>query len=264
MSRAILRSLPTIANVGAGNKVVLHCPVGPTYESVTLVQGGTSFTRAHLTNISVMVNGKEIQRYADGDELDALNDYYGRSDTANYLTLHFSRPELVELAMRRLPAIGTADVTSFTIEADIAAGASAPTLTASALVRAPEPLGLITKVKRFPVTYSTSGQQSIDSLVRGPRIGALHLKKSDVSAVKVEVDGVTVWDATKTLGEVKQKEAGRTPQTAAYSHVDFLLDNDIASALVTSQRQDLRVLPTLGSSGALVAIVEYLDEWAGI
>jgi len=263
----IVKQLPSIANVAANASVVLNCPVGLTYEKITFVQGGTAFTRAQMTNIEVKVNGKSIQSYLDGTELDEINDYYGRADTANYLTLHFNRPELRDLVQSRLTALGTADVQTLTVELDIT-GATAPTLKAFAVLREPEPLGLITKVKAFPVTFATAGKQDIDSIPgNGPRIAAMHLFKSDVSDVEVEVDSIKVVDASKTEGEVIQKEAmpvARVPQTAVATHIDFLLDGDTAQALVTKGVQDLRVRPTLTTSGAVRAVVEYLDGFGGI
>jgi len=263
----IVKQLPSIANVGAGNTVTLNCPVGLTYEKITFVLGGTIFTRAQLKNISVKVNGKELQAYQSGTELDYINDYYGRADTANYLTLWFNRPELRELGSMRLTGLGTKDVQSLTVEADIDAGASAPTLSAYAMLREPEPLGLVTKVKAFPATFATSGKQDIDNIPRGPRIAAIHLFKADISAVEVEVDAVKVWDASKTEGEVFQKEAlpvARVPQTAVATHIDFLLDGDIAQALVTDGVADFRLRPTLDTSGSVRTVVEYLDQFAGL
>jgi len=264
----VVKKLPSMTNVTANSKATLNCPVGNTYEKIMFEYSGTTFDRTHMSNISVLLNGKEIQRFTDMTEVDFLNDFYGRSDTAGFITLYFNRPEMDNLGMRRVTGLGTSDVQSLTIEMDISASAVAPVLSAHAILREPEPLGLITKIKRFPVTFATSGKQDIDNLPLGARIAAIHLKKPDVSAVEVEIDSVKVYDVSKAIGEALQKENGRIPQTATATHIDFMLDNDMAQALVTNYSgknvQDLRIRPTIDSSGQITALVEYLDDWGGM
>jgi hypothetical protein len=280
----ITKKLPSIANVTAGATATLSCPVGKTYNKIMLVYTGTDVARTDFKNINVNINGKSVQTYADGAELDLINDYYGRSDTAGVLTLHFNRPEAHNLLNQRLTGLGTLDVQTLDIAFDIDATAPGDlAMEAYAVLSEGMPLGAFVKFKRFPVTYATSGEQEIDNIPKGPNIMAIHLKKADVSNVEVEVDGFKFFEGSKTIIEALQKEAepkARVPQGASCTHVDFMLEGDYQQSLATRYPkknpdgsdhplagrnvQDLRIRPTIDTAGALVALVEYLDGFAGI
>jgi hypothetical protein len=80
--------LPIVKSVAAGSDFVVECPIGMTYDQILLIQGGTSFTRAHISNLQIKINGKPQREYADLDELKAENDYWGRvADEDNYNTI---------------------------------------------------------------------------------------------------------------------------------------------------------------------------------
>lgn len=268
MAGAIVQ-LPSVSNVTEGSTFTVHCPVGRTYESIHLQMGGTVFQEDDILNLSVNVNGKPIMTFGTGTELRQINDFYGRPDQSAHigansgtLDIYFRRPELLE-QFRNLTALGTQDVDTLTITGDLS-GTTSPTLTAHAVLGRPAAMGAITKVRRFPVTFSTSGQQEIDRLPMGPRIIAVHLFKSDISDVEVEADGVKIVDASKDLLNILQENEGRVPVTGSATHVDFCLDGDLRNALVTQGLQDFRLRPTLDTSGAVTAVVEYLDGFAGL
>lgn len=259
------KKLPSVKNVGAGLQAVIECPLGRTYDRISLFYTGTAVTRAMFTNLQVMINGKAVQTYADFNELQYINDYYGRADTAGVVTLYFVRPELENTNQSRLTALGTVDIQTLDVRFDIAAGAPSDlAITAWAMTSEPQPLGLITKVKAFPMSSSVSGEIEIDNLVTGPRIAALHLFKSDVNNLEIDYNGIKIFEASKTVAEVIQTEHGRVPVTASATHVDFLLEGDNTQALITQGATDFRLRPTLGTSGALRTVVEYLDGLAGI
>ncbi len=253
--------LPAWTPVSAGSDTSLTMPVGGnTYERASIAHSGV--TLAQMKNIEVRLNGDPIMHFKTGTQLEALNDYYGRPKTAGILTIWAIRPELTNIAQRRLTAWGTLNVQTLSIHMDIDAAASAPALLAHAVVSSPRMMDIITKVKQYPHNSAVSGQVDIDNIPRGPRILAAHFFKSDISDMEVEMDNVKFYDASKTLSEALQKENGRTSQTATATHVDFLGDNDIGNALITANAGDLRFKPTLDTSGATDIVVEFLDKVA--
>lgn len=253
--------LPSLANVAAGQTATLNVPVGRTYDKIQLE---TNVAPADLTNIEVVINGKTIQQYASGLEVDEINGYYGREVGAGFITLYFARPEFAELEQQRITAIGTADVQTFQLRMDIDAAAVSPSIVAHAVTSPQQPLGLITKVKSFPYNSAVSGEVEVDNIPRGPRIIALHMYKADVNKVTVEGNSTKLVEMSKTLAEQWQQEWGRVPVTAKATHVDFCLDGDISQAMVTQGLQDFRIRMDLGTSGAVRQVVEYLDGFAGI
>lgn len=261
--------LSNIQNASAGKKAQIICPVGDTYDQIVLAYTGTAVARADLTNIKVLASGEEIQFFTDGDELDWMNDFYGRADTAGYLTLHFNRKEMKGLSDERIYGLGTADQKSLVVEIDIDPTAPADFgLTADALVSAPQPLGVFCRVKKFNFNASVAGDLDITTLTMGPRIMAIHVVKADAESVLVKADEVTIFDTTKVKAEVVQKNYGRTPQTAKATHIDLCLEGDAAGALITELNdksrpykttKDVLVRPYLATAGAGHLLVEYFD-----
>lgn len=258
MARKIIQ-LPSFTTVAAGADTSLTLPVGGnTYEKILLEYSGV--TLAQMQNIEVRLNGDPIQHWKDGQQLEDVNDFYGRPKTAGFLTLWAIRPELTNISQRRLTAWGTQNVQTLSIHIDIDAAAAAPALKAHGIISAPRPMQLVTKVKQYPHNSAVSGKVDIDNIPRGPRIMAMHFFKADITALELSLDENKFYDATKTLSEAIQKENGRTPITAKATHLDFMGDNDQGNALITAHARDLRFRPTLGSSGSTDIVVEYLDR----
>lgn len=259
----VTKRLPSLSNVAAGSTSVLNLPLGRTYENIKLVYAGV--TLAQLKNIQLKANGKVFQRFADGNEIDLINKYYGRPAADGILTMWFVQPEMKTARDERITALGTADLKTLTLEFDIDAGAANPVITAHAIQSEAAPFGLCTKVLRFPVNSAVTGVQEIDNLpTAGARIKAIHLLKSDVSAVELEINGFLAYEASKALSEQNQKDYARVPQTASATHLDFVLEGDMAQAVVTQGVQDMRLRQTLETAGATNILVEYYDGLAGI
>jgi hypothetical protein len=258
----ITKTLPSLANVGAGQSATLNCPVGLTYDRIEFEYSGV--TLSEMKNVEVVINGKPVMTFKDMARVEKLNDYYGRAKTSGFITLYFARPEMVNLRDQRLTALGTADVSTLAVNIDIDSGASAPVIKAYAIQSEPQPLGAFIKVREFQFDASVSGQMEISTLPKGPRIMAAHLFKGDVNDLEVEIDSQKVYDASKDLGEAVQSGYDRVPQTSDATHFDTCLEGDLSQALVTQGAQDLRFRADLGSSGALSVLVEYLDGFNGI
>jgi hypothetical protein len=277
MARKIIR-LPSMSRVVAGATAMLELPKGPTYYKLVFRASGTALAIAHIGQIRVMVDGKAVQTFKNLQRLMDINGYYGReADTVTEFAIHLYRPELVPaqgtakggaVDPRRLPAFGTQDVQTFTVEMDLAAGAPADiAMSCRAFVDpTPQPLGIFTRIREIPYASAVAGQVEIDKLVRGPWYQAIHLFKSDVTAVEVEVDTVKIIDGVKADLERIEKGASpvkRVPVTASATHIDFVTEGDMNQALQTDAVNDFRVRMTLGTSGAVDIVTETLDTLEG-
>lgn len=260
--------LPSLSNVAAGSRATLQCPLGPTYDIITLEYSGV--TLAQLKNIRVEINGKPIQEYESGVVVDSINKYYSRPVTAGQLDLYFLRPEMsYEPGSDRVTGIGTLDVQTLQISMDIDAAAVAPVIVASAERSDPQPLGIITKVKRWQFAAAVSGQFEIDNIPRTGRVMAMHLRNANITAIEVEIDRQKVLEGSRARLEGIQTRWGRSPQTADMLSVDWCLDGDPKQALAfigrnRAQVQDFRLRPTISAAGAVPIYVEYLDAFHGI
>lgn len=256
------RLLNSFSNVSAGSTATLQLPLGTTYDALHFEYSGV--TLAQLKNIEVRVNGKVIQSFTDAVRLQAINKYYSRNIKSGVVTIWFVRPEMDNVALRRMTALGTADISTLDVRIDIDAAAAAPVLTAYAVKSNQMPLGMITKFKRFPASSATSGLKEIDNIPREARIAAVHLFKADISKCEVEVNERVQYDFSKTLGAGVQVDYGRTPDAAVHTTVDFCLEGDPSQALVVQGANDFRLRTTLDTSGAFDIVVEYLTSFDGI
>lgn len=274
MARKIIR-LPSMSRVVPGAKATLELPIGPTYRRLIFAaKAAAGLDATDIGRIDVLVNGKVIQTYKNLARLNAVNAYYGRAADTMSVTdaefaLHFERAELMDAVYRRAPGMGTADVQTFHIEVEIAAGAPADiSMTCHAEID-PErqPLGVFYKVREFPFSSAVAGQVEIDKLPRGGWYSVIHLFKADITAVEVEGNQVKVIDATKTILERTQKEASpvkRVPQTASATHIDFITDGDLSQSLRTDLLNDFRLKVTLATSGAVDIVAETFDTLNGV
>jgi hypothetical protein len=259
------KKLPSLSNVSAGSTAVLECPRGKTYDFITFEYSGTGVTREMLKNIQVMINGKPVQTFKDAQRLQDYNNYYKRADDAGFVTIWFIRPEMHNLVRRRMTAIGTLDVQTFSVNIDIDSSAPADLkIEANAMLSDPMPLGVITKIKSFPTSSDVTGEIEISDIPRRGRIQAMHLFKADISKVIVELDEVKKFEASKTLAEVIQGAHDRAPVTAKCTHVDFQLEGDNDQALIMQGIQDFRVKPTFDTTGSVDVVVEYMDGLEGL
>ncbi|UOL48288.1 major capsid protein [Vibrio phage vB_VruC_PG21] len=259
-----LKKLPSISNAAAGSTATLELPLGLAYHQILLEFTGV--TLAQMKKIRFEVNGKVIQQYESGTELDLLNKHYSRGQAENgFLPIFFARPELVQIEQQRTFAVGTSDISTFTMLIDIDEAATNPKLNAHAIQGNPMPIGYITKVKSFPVSFSTAGTQEIDNLPtpQTARIASIHLISDKVTHAELEVDGNIAFQASKGLADKIQKDANRTPDASKLT-MDFMKEGDFAQSQVLAGVQDFRVRLELSDPAAVNVVVEYLDVLQGL
>jgi len=228
--------LPSWSNVAPGSTATLQIPIGVTYDSIHIKYSGV--TLAQLKNLELRINGKVVQSYIDAVRLQDINKHYKRNIKTGVLTLHFVRPEMDNVALRRMTALGTADVSTLDIRVDIDAATLAPVLEAHAIKSPQSALGMITKVKRFPASSATSGLKEIDNIPKEGRLAAVHFFKADISKVQIEADSVLLYDVDKTLAAGYQVDHGRNPNALKHTTVDFHLEGDPTQALIVEGVRD--------------------------
>lgn len=255
--------LPSFSNVSAGSTATLEIPVGVTYDRIMVEYSGV--TLSQLTNVQVVVNGKAIWQFKDAQRLHDINSYYKkRNAQAGVLDFWFIRPEFDNIDLRRLTALGTADVSTLSIKMTIDGAAANPQLVAHASKSMQSPLGMITKYREYPASSATAGMKDIDNLPKEGRIAAIHFFKDDITKVDVELDSVKAYELSKTLGEKVQSDWSRAPLSAKATSVDFTTEGNPATALIVEGVRDMRFRPVLATAGAFDVVVEYLTGFAGI
>jgi hypothetical protein len=271
----LLKKLPTIANVAAGNTVSINLPVGNTYEQIALYTKGV--TNAQIKNIVLEVNGRMISEWPNAERLISIDKHYDRPQTDGAIVFHFNRPELQLLQERRFFGLDTNQsqgIQTAIIRMDIDSAATNPVLTAYAMTSqsVPGAPNYLTKVRRFIVAASAAGQFDIDNIPRplGASIGAIHLYMPDsdadgfcqVTKAEMLVDSVNWHEPDAKTAANFQKSFGRVPQVAESTVIDNMLEGDMRHALaLTRNIQDFRLRCVAASAGQVEIMVEYIDSW---
>lgn len=253
----------TVKDVAAGaTDAYIQLPTGLTYD-VILVKL-TNCTPAQFKNVRVQAGTDHPQRFRDGADLTDINKHFGRrTNTASgYLHFYFLRPEMKDYIERRMTCFGTSDINQARILFDIDAAAAGATVEAWAVRSPAQPSGLMTRITPFKETFAAAGDMSMKDIhkaVRG-RVAAVHLKKSDITAAKLELDTVPIWDLPRTEAVELSNTMDRDPQ-ANWTVLDFIEEGDANSAAPLQGVQESDLTVTIGTSGVVEG---YFETFAGL
>lgn len=257
----LIKNLP-FTNVVASGVATVSLPVGMSYNKIILALGGTTFTKAMITDIKVKLNGKVIFQNT-GSRLDLMNQYRDLAASAAYLTIDFTEPRAKIMAEQYLGNINTAQgISSLTLEVTIA-GATAPTLDSWAELGPPAPLGIIAKQILFTTSNGGAGKfpvKIIDLANRGAIIKRVHFAHGgNMTLLEVKKNGIVIHDNVPTAANTFwQGEFKKTAQTNLYTF-DPCADNNYANAVKTMDMVSLEFNPTYSAADTTTAVLESLD-----
>jgi hypothetical protein len=239
MAKNIVK-LPNLNAVAAGQTATLDVPLGPTYHAIYLIykESGTLASevnlKAGLNDYRVKINGK-AQRTLSATQSLEINQIYQAPFNAGCLPIFFAEPWRRTGAGEDSLAWGTQDVSTFQIEVDIDAAATAPTIEAYAEIsRVRRPLGIISKNRRFTIGVTSTGERQIQNLPKiGTSYAALHMFETtaaDISEVLVEIDQTKVWETPAFLANAVYDVNEITTQSGIFSTI-FDFDRRVSSTL---------------------------------
>lgn len=245
-----LRLLEPVQNVATTGHFVLNSRLvlGNVVERLILELGGTSLTKAMITNLVIRLNGKTIIGPISGTQLDLIQRYLLLVNDAARLTIDFSEPISRQIPGQLMGAIDTnaAGVQDFTLEGDIT-GATAPTLQVYAMMRAASDLDpargfdpavrpLIRALIPTTVTETAAGtfQHDLNYGSKGDSlIKRIFIFSSILTAFKVRRDSVEIFDeVSAALAGYIQSEYGRDDQSGLYVY-DPLVDGNQSDVITT-------------------------------
>lgn len=225
--------LTSINGVGVGQTATLDLPPGRRYFNVFLYYKGTAnqaTIEADITEIRVVVNGKVQRRFSAAD-LNVVNAFNGFAFRAGLIPIFFSEHKRRTIQGEEGLAWGTANVSTFRIEIDIAGTAVAPTLSARAEVDNAE-VPLLGIIKWYKETFAATGAQTLN-ITTLPKLDAycrLHARSALVTEVKVTVDQTEIYDCTNDIAKDFLARRSFAP-VANNFHVAFDDDDQVTSAL---------------------------------
>ncbi len=238
----------------ASGKAQALLPVGETYRSIYF---GASIGAAAATEAEVIAQ-LSLKLTLDGDtkidvscaELMAIQNFYnkragvapffGGIATADgvargWFRLDFCRPWHREITGEDDPCWGTADVRSLELELSIGGAATIDGLVSRRIVTDGEPLGRHLCIRRKPrVGTGGAGVERVDTWKQeiGTSLLAIHVAKTTLRDVKLEVDNITEIDCEFPLLEAAQLQYERTPQRAnGFSTIDIAVRNRLKDGI---------------------------------
>lgn len=201
-----------------------------------LTGAGVELTRAQILNdigdIAVKVNGIVIMQVDADFLLDRqkyLGDAIGGGNVDGIIPIPMQLAYLPTAEQRRIPALGTADVNTISVECNIDAVAQLATLELYTEVdnEPAEVVGQHVRIQKFSRTFGTTGLQEISDLpFQDPNVLgvlAMHLRHSTGVATEITVkrNGLTIIDKlSPKLNQVLLDEGFRTQQSG-YDTIDF-------------------------------------------
>ena len=274
MSKYLQKCNP-FSNVTANGTATVSLMTGMAYKRIVLKLDktvGGDFTKAHLADIKVKVNGKTIMQ-ASGNDLDRMNRYRGIKEAAKFLTIDFAEIRARTINGEMLGALDTSKISNFTLEVKIA-GATSPILEAFAEMDNSQAGSvdrgvefICAKIQQYPVSSATAGKFVIDSLPKGGNgtlIKRIHVigpgGVNIVNALTLKQNGIVVFESPDDLNRFRQGEYERTPITDMFT-LDFVLDGNQSNMLDTrgGDVRNLLLELELAAAGQMYVYVECVD-----
>ena len=256
--------LPSFEGVAAGATATLRMPLGRTYERLNLSYSGV--TLAQLKEIRLIGNGKTMMRWVGAELINVMNKFDRMEAAAGILVLNFVRHGMMTKIGIEETAIGTGvpanekfpvTLSTLQLEVDIDPAATAPVLSATSIETAPQPLGMIRKIRTFNHSPTAAGEYEIANLPKGDLIARIIFKTSNLNSLRIERDNRVIFERTKAENELLQKNGKRTPQDGYFIY-DPSEEGYATEALVTANVQDLRFILNMAAADNIQVTVEYL------
>jgi hypothetical protein len=243
-----LNQFPSVA-ANARSTLVTDQLLDTSIHGLVFERGGGAFTNAHVSNIRVRVDGKDVVNGISGAQLVDLNEYEGLTDVSNYTFLFFGDPTARTI---RGQHIGDLDMSVYRkpleIEVDIG-GATTPTLQCYAITSVPklamgigfneiEAANLRALIRTIiqPAAAVTRASYGVSlGSTPGARIRRVAFFHTNLTRVELQKQSLRKWDDIATaLNTALQAQYARTAQSGLYV-LDRIVDGNQGEAETTVQ-----------------------------
>jgi hypothetical protein len=241
-----LNQFPAVA-ANAISTLVTDQLIDTSIHALVFERGGVAFTNAHLSNLRVRLDGKDIVNGLTGSQLVDINEYEGQTDVTNYTFLFFGDPTARTIRGQHL---GDLDCSVYRkpLEIEVSIGAAnAPTLQVYALTGVPKAnMGIgfdaldaatLRALIRTVITPSAAvSRQSYGvslGSVPGARLRKLALFHANLTRVELTKQSLRKWDDIAiALNTAVQAQFARTAQAGLYM-LDRTVDGNQGEAETT-------------------------------
>ncbi len=266
MERKTLR-MPSPEGVAAGQQALAKMPIGNAFHNVYLIYTGV--TLAQMTEIRIKLNSKIVHRYKATDR-DAMNQFAGYAAANGVLTIPFDRQNLKARTAEEQTLVNTGvrgedgkAITSFEIEIDIDGAATAPKIEIQAEVSDARPggIGSILHCTPYSRACSGAGEFQVSDLpkdgVTRIYLNRIFMKTAQMNKLKIERNQYVVFERSKTLNEVIQKDGVRTPQDGFFVY-DATEIGYGGAMLTLAGSSDFRLTADMAAAETVIFYPEYV------
>lgn len=241
--------------------------------------GGTTFTKAHIAKIEVLIGSRPVWvvdtvgALAAGTIVDMVNKYKGIFDQATNLTIDFTERDFLTIAAREVGGIDMSRISDDVYVRITLGAATAPTLYAYMFLTPPQGADidagqLISKMVGIPYSFAAGGTQLVPFDPKGALVKRIFTTftgsngtattESNLSKMEVKKNGYTIFELLSTDNKFVQQEYRKVPQSGMFV-TDFCFDNNLSGALVTADAKALEFRPTFTAADSGVMLFEVLD-----
>jgi hypothetical protein len=279
--------LETFSNPGIVTTQILKTErVYPNTLEALILQlgGGVAPTKAQLTRIVAKLGASNKPIWdITGAQLNSLNLYEGRPNTATVLVLPFSnsRARTVESQMIGALDMGAVGQRQVTLEVTVGGGTT-PTITAWAEIAPPKLFGpgaqenqLFRAILTTPLTFAAAATRSPQVIATAAAGGALlrrlNFFSATVTSFELQRDGTPYFEDTPlAVNNAYLDELGHDPQASIYTY-DAIDDDNEAKALaqVRADKNGLSLIPerfllTISGAGDVPTIADVFANINGL
>jgi hypothetical protein len=245
----------SLTGVASSSLATRDVPVGGTiydmylyFETGAGVANAVADMKSEISKIKLRIDGDTIIDATPTQLLD-LQKFYGdkngAGNVAGVIPLHFASAILKSPEASKLFALGTADVSTITVEVECGTLVNVASIELYTSRSTEErKLGLHHRIINYPQNFATTGDQEISTLPKTQDIAyeALHIEDQagTIVNVSVEANSNTVMDEIPAnVQQVILANSGRTAQTGYY-HATFNRLNESNGALPMAGVNDFR------------------------
>lgn len=265
MPGTVLQKMQSFQGVAAGQTGICQLPVGLTYTNLFInhkragVDATEAQMKAELGKVVLRVNGRAVVEATVTELLDIYK-YYGYTVQAGVIPLVFARPFERDLGVEDDMALGTADVSTLSVEVEVLGGATTPTLQAYAEQAESAPLGNFITITPFADSIGGAGVLEKSDLPRGQYgLVALHIASALVTEAQLIANSKVVFEGTPTILKQRDHLRGNAWQTG-YTHLNIAARNRANEALPMNL-QDFRAKLTFSNTASFRVIREQVENF---
>lgn len=256
----IPQQLGSFDGLGWGQKARLDIDGGRTYHEI-LLESDTLTDPADILWVNVDLNGDRIVRLK-GSDLVMLERYRKRYETTGVYVLYFSDLVNANIDSRNVSALVTFPSDQITLEVEVAAGAGAIDLKASAQVSgAQASRRFIPRKYRQNINAGQTTENEWTKMTRNRAVQRIHFEAA-ISRLEWKRDKLSVWERTSAQNLAMLKRMDRAPQTGFFHFDAIESDFGIADLFSTAARESLVAKYDIAAPGNVPMLIELLEEIA--